>query len=79
MKKNTSSQNRMDLIDRNYPNSTTRENWLKMHNHDSDIDHLIVIPETTEASFLVLLPVGAQQSKTPKSRNWLKLLGTVLP
>jgi hypothetical protein len=50
MKKNTSSQNRMDLIDRNYPNSTTRENWLKMHNHDSDIDDLMVIPETTEAS-----------------------------
>ena len=34
----------MELIDRNYPNSTTSENWLKMRNNDSDLTHLMVIP-----------------------------------
>ena len=36
----------MELIDKTNPNSTTSENWLKMRNNDSDLTHLMVIPES---------------------------------
>ena len=77
MKKNTSSQNRMDLIDRKYPIPTTRENWLKMHNNDSDLDDLMVIAETTttEASRFVSPSRWGPAIKDTKIKELAQVIG----